>query len=99
MFVLIWTLLSIFLKGVWHEIFDFRFFSWISVPRAYEYSLGAASIFSKIRGDIREWMFITGVNDTGDMLFTGVNDISDKFIAGDNDTGDKFVAGDNDAGY
>ena len=49
--------------------------------------LGPLPFFSKIRGDIREWMF-----------FTGVNDISDKFIAGDNATGDKFVAGDNNAG-
>ncbi len=29
------------LKGVWHEIFDFRFFSWISVPQASKYSIGA----------------------------------------------------------
>jgi hypothetical protein len=33
--------------------------------------------FSKIRGDIREWMFISGVVDAGE-----------KFIAGINDTGD-----------
>ncbi len=29
------------LKGVWHEIFGFRFFSWISVPQAPKYSIGA----------------------------------------------------------
>jgi hypothetical protein len=44
-------------------------------------------IFSKIRGDICELMFITGVNDTGDKLFSGVNDTGEKFIAGVNDTG------------
>ncbi len=42
----------------------------------------------KIRGDIREWIFIAGVNDTGDQLFSGVNDTGEKFIAGVNDTGD-----------
>ncbi len=45
-------------------------------------------IFSKIRGDIREFMFITGVNDTGNKLFSGVNDTGEKFIAGVVDTGD-----------
>jgi hypothetical protein len=45
-------------------------------------------IFSKIRRDIRELMFITGVNDTGEKLFSGVNDTSEKFIAGVIDTGD-----------
>ncbi len=45
-------------------------------------------IFSKIRGDIRELMFITGVNNTGDKLFSGVNDTGEKFIAGVNNTGD-----------
>ncbi len=50
--------------------------------------LGPFQIFSKIRGDIREWMFITGVNNTGDKLFTGVNDTGDKFIADVKDTGE-----------
>jgi predicted ATPase len=39
-------------------------------------------IFSKIRGDIRELMFITGVKNTGNKLFSRVNDTSEKFIAG-----------------
>jgi hypothetical protein len=43
-------------------------------------------IFSKIRGDIRELMFITGVNDTGNKLFSSVNDTGKKFIAGVVDT-------------
>ncbi len=50
--------------------------------------LGPFRIFSKIREDILEWMFITGVNDAGDKLFTGVNDTGDKLIGGVNDTGD-----------
>jgi hypothetical protein len=29
-------------------------------------TLGSSQIFSKIRGDNRELMFISGVNDTGD---------------------------------
>jgi hypothetical protein len=33
----------------------------------------------KICGDIRELMFITGVNDTSDKLFSGVNDTGEKF--------------------
>ncbi len=43
---------------------------------------------SKIRGDIRELLFITGVKDTGNKLFSGVNDTGEKFIAGVVDTGD-----------
>jgi hypothetical protein len=43
------------LKGVWHKIFNFRFFSWISVPQVFQWGR-----FSKICGEIREWMFITG---------------------------------------
>ena len=37
-------------------------------------NLSPVTIFSKIRGDIHELMFITGVNDTGEKLFSGVND-------------------------
>jgi hypothetical protein len=47
----------VLLKGVWHEIwFGLKFFSWISFSRAPEYPIGTVSSFSKIRGDIREWM-------------------------------------------
>jgi hypothetical protein len=42
----------------------------------------------KIRGDIRELFFITGVNDTGNKLFSSVNDTGKTFIAGVVDTGD-----------
>ncbi len=55
------TSLSVNLKGVWHEIFDLRFFSWISVPRPPSIPVGPFWIFSKIPGDIREWIFIAGV--------------------------------------
>ena len=60
--------------------------------------LGPFQIFSKIREDILEWMFITGVNDTGDKLFTGVNDTGDKFFAGVVDTAEQFFAGVVDTG-
>jgi hypothetical protein len=42
----------------------------------------------KIRRDIRELIFITGVNDTGKKLLSGANDTGEKFIAGVVDTGD-----------
>ncbi len=64
--------------GVWHEIFNFRFFSWIIAPGPPSIPLGHFEFF-------REWMFFTSVNDTGDKLFTGVNDTGDKFIV---DTGE-----------
>ncbi len=51
-------------------------------PRPPIILLGLFQIFSKICGDIREWVFITSVNDTDDKLFIGVNDNGDKFIAG-----------------
>jgi hypothetical protein len=38
----------------------------------------------KIRGDIRELIFITDVNDTGEKLFSDVNDTGEKFIPGVN---------------
>ena len=46
--------------------------------------------FFKISGDIRKWIFITGVNDTSDKLFISVNDTGDKFIIGVVDTS-KFL--------
>ncbi len=50
--------------------------------------LGPFRIFSKIREDILEWMYITGVNDTAEKLFTGVSDTADIFFGGVNDTGE-----------
>ncbi len=57
------------LKGIFHKIFDFRFFSGISVPQA----LGRLKCFLKICGDIHESMFIS-VNNTGDKFVAGVID-------------------------
>ncbi len=59
------------------EIFDL-FFSWLSFPRAPAGYIGAISIFTKIRGDIRNFLFIAGVNSTAEKMYTGVNEISDK---------------------
>ncbi len=63
------------LKGVWHEIFSFKFFSWISFSRASSIPIKPLRIFSNIRRYIREWMFISDVNNTGDKRekFLGVN--------------------------
>ena len=60
--------------------------------------MGPFWIFSKIRGDIRELMFIASVNDTSEKLFSGVNDTAKKLFTGVNDTADKFFGGVNDTG-
>ncbi len=84
------------LKGVWHEVSTSGFFHESVSPRPPSISLEPFWIFSKIRRDIRELMFITGVNDTGDKLFSGVNDIGEKFIASVNDTAKKLFTSVND---
>ncbi len=56
------------LKGQCHEIFCFRFFSWITFPQAPDNNTRVISNFSKIQGDIRKSMCTTGVNDTGGKL-------------------------------
>ncbi len=38
----------------------------MSVPRALNIPLGPFQIFLNIRRDIREWMFISGVNETSE---------------------------------
>ncbi len=58
------------LKGVWHEIFVFRFFVWISFSPAPQYSTGAISMFFENLGR----SFSQFCVDNGDKLFTGVND-------------------------
>jgi hypothetical protein len=63
-------------------------------PQVFHWSL--FEFISKIRGDIRELMFITGVVDTGDKLFSGVNDTGKKLIVGVNDTTEKLFTGVND---
>jgi hypothetical protein len=69
------------LKGIYHRLItkqihdpspltrDFMtwdFFHKSVYPGPLSIPLGPFRIFSKIRGDIREWMFISGVNDTGE---------------------------------
>ncbi len=71
--------LFLFLKGVWHEILDFRFCSWIGFPWSPLVSTGALYDFlKKILCDIRNFVFIAGVNDTDNKLFTHFNDTSNK---------------------
>ncbi len=40
--------------------------------------LGPFQILLKIRRDIRHWMFIIGVNDTGNKFIAGVNDTGEQ---------------------
>ncbi len=82
---------SILLKGVWHEIFDLSFFYESVSPAPLSNPLGSFRLFSKIHWDIRKWMFVSGVNDTGDKLFGSVNDTGNKFFGGVSDTGDQRV--------
>jgi hypothetical protein len=44
-----------------------------------QFSTAPFQIVMKIRGDIRNFLFIAGVNGTGEKLFSGVNDISESF--------------------
>ncbi len=53
---------------------------WHMATKPLSIPLGMFWIFMKIRGDIREWMFITVVNNTGDKLFSGVNNTGEKLI-------------------
>jgi hypothetical protein len=57
--------LRLALKGVWHEIYAFRFLHKSASLGPLSIPLGPFRIFSKIRGDIRERMFNSDVNDTG----------------------------------
>jgi hypothetical protein len=49
------------LKRVWHKIFDFKFFMYQFLPCPWVFPWGPCRIFSKIRGDIQKYRFITGV--------------------------------------
>jgi hypothetical protein len=51
--------------------------------------LGPLRIFTKICGDIRNFVFIAGVNDIGD--FNRFHDTGDYFFPGKNDTGDNLL--------
>jgi hypothetical protein len=59
-------------------MFVFRFLHELVTPGPVSIPVGLFRIFTKIRGDTRHFVFIAGVNDTGDELFTGVNDTGDK---------------------
>jgi hypothetical protein len=41
---------------------------------------GHFKCFAKIHEDIHNFVFIAGVNDTGDNLFTGINDAGDLLL-------------------
>jgi len=77
-----------FLKGQCHEIFCFRFFSWISFPQALEYTIRAVSNFfensrrySQLKVDHR-YQRHRGVNDAGGKIAAGINDTGGKFASG-----------------
>jgi hypothetical protein len=55
--------------------------------------LGPFQNFTKIRRGIHNFVFIAGVNDTGDELFTGVNDTVDELFTVVNDTSDELFTG------
>jgi hypothetical protein len=58
-------------------------------PGPLSISLGSFWIFSKIRGDIREWILISGVNDTAEKFISGVVDTGEQFFSGVVDTSDQ----------
>ncbi len=94
------------LKGVWHEIFDLRFYSWISVPQAHKYSIGAVlNFFENSRKYLRinvyhrcqrHWRKAVQWCQWHRRKIYPCHGFS--VITGVVDTGDKFIAGDNDTG-
>ncbi len=64
-FQLLHCVISNHLKGVWQEIFNFKFFHGSVSPGPLSISLGPFQIFFKNSRRFREWMFISVVNDTG----------------------------------
>jgi hypothetical protein len=60
--------------------------------------LGPFQIFTKIPGDIHNFVLIEGDNDTCDELFTGDNDTGDEMFTGVNDTSDELFNGVNETG-
>ncbi len=66
------------LKGVWHEIFDFRFFSWIRVPPAPKYSIGVVlNCFEHVRRYLQMNVYHQCHFDTHGKLFSGVAGVVD----------------------
>ncbi len=66
------------LKEVSHKISTLGFFHESVSPGPLSIPVGLFRIFTKIRGNIRNFVFIVGVSETGKMLFSGVNDTDDK---------------------
>ncbi len=70
-------------------------------PGPLSISLGPFQIFMKIGEDIHNFVFIAGLNNTGDQLFASINNTGDKLspvsllpainIAGVVDTGDRIL--------
>jgi hypothetical protein len=60
------------------KIFDFRFSSGISFPQTPEYPIVAFSNLYENLQDICGFVFIAGINSTGDKSFTDVNDTDAK---------------------
>ncbi len=65
-----WRIFSEFLKEVCYEIFDFLFFHESVSSGPQSFSCGAFWIFTQIRGDIHNFVFMASVVDTEDKLFT-----------------------------
>ncbi len=66
------------LKGVWHEIFDFRFFPEIVSLEPLSIPIGTILYFYEIGGYIRNFVYIVNFVETDDKLFDSVNDTGDK---------------------
>ncbi len=43
--------------------------------------MGLFQICTKVCGDIRNFVFVAGINDTGDKLLTGVSDTGDNTLS------------------
>ncbi len=84
---------SIYLKGQYHEIFCFRFFSWIIFPQAPENNIVVISNLPPVSMALAA-NFATstaGVVNTGSTFSTSVNDIDGKIATGVNDTVGKLL--------
>jgi hypothetical protein len=68
-------------KGSLTRDFRLHFFHESVSPGPLSIPLGPFQIFMTIRGDIHNFVFTTGVVDTGDKLFTVVNDKGDEVLA------------------
>jgi hypothetical protein len=52
----------------------------VQFPQAPEYPIRGMLNFYEVRGDIQNFMFITGVSDTGNKLFTRRNGTGNNFL-------------------